>query len=224
MLMYLRRVQTWFARHPHTLLSSVLGVGVGTALTIPLGWKLPDSVSALVGAAIGAAAAVAAALWAANAKQHQEDARADQRQRHMAMMVAAAIAPEIAGGSVNLKMIAGRLREAVATVDKGATVDHLVGILKGSVLVSQMCERFIDKLESFGPDANVIVQCIGAILDSNSSHVGLVLPVENVAWTEVRSVILSRADVADIYSTRLKESLMVLAKHHPDGYMIVRWV
>jgi hypothetical protein len=69
----LGNVAGWLSAHPHTLVSGAIGLGLGVAVTIPLGWSLPDPAAAMVGAFIGAGAVVGGSLWAANAKQRLEE-------------------------------------------------------------------------------------------------------------------------------------------------------
>ncbi|WP_430389665.1 hypothetical protein [Dyella sp. 20L07] len=217
----LGRSIAWLSSHPHTIVSLMSGVALGIALTFPLGWRLGDP-SALVGAAIGAAAAVGGALWAANAKQRQEDARSDSRQRDLATMVAAAIAPEIISATKNLRLIAARLTESIAKMDDGGDIANVTGVLSGAKLDSAMCLLFIDKLDSFGRDASPMIEAVGAILDSNSSHSSLVEPLRHVEWVTARDVIVTRAKLAVFYANNIETAVHKLADYHPRGKEILK--
>lgn len=219
----IRRVGLWLNERPSTLVAGAAGLLIGTLLTLPLGWKLPDSMSALVGAIVGAGAAVGGAIWAANVKQIHENQRADSRDRRVAAIVACAIAPEIASARRNMLMIASRMEEAIAAIDKGARLEEITAVLGAAHLDSGFCERFIDRLDAFGEDAPRIMETVGAILESNSSSAALVEPIRHVEWRLARSLLEMRVVVLWAYAPKISETLRVLASYHPSKDEVAAW-
>ena len=214
----------WVAMHPHSLACVALGLLVGVLLKFPKGWVLPDPSASLIGAFAGAAAAVGGALWAANAKQHQEDAKDDRRQKHMATMIAAAIFPEIASAKLNLALIADRLGEAIVEAE-GGSLTGLRAILTASRLPSGMCEKFIDRFEVFGSDASQIVEAVGAILDVGSTNASLAEPLMDVGWTvETREVFCLQENKARHYARSLARTVLTIAKYHPRPDEVRGWL
>jgi len=218
-----KRVIACFTDHPHTLFSGVVGFGLGMLAMLPLGWRLPDATASLIGAMFGAAAAVSGALWAANAKQRQEDARADEKQRHLASMIAVAVIPEIVGARRNFVLIANRLDAAIKEADKAQDVSGVLGVLGASTLDSKMCERYMDKLEAFGSEAANIVEAVGAILDINTTNPALTAPIKVLTWAQVRGVVVGRSVMARGQADHLRETIKLLARHHPRPVEVEQW-
>lgn len=216
-----RSAVSWMSAHPHSLVCAALGIFTGVLLKIPAGWALPDPTASLIGAFAGAAAAVGGALWAANAKQHQEDAKADLRQRHLASMIASAIIPEIASARRNLDLIATTLNEAIKKADTGNLVD-VYAVLASSELTSDMCEKFIDRFEAFGPDSSQIVEAVGAILDIGRTNSSLVDPIKNTSWADARDVVLTQARKSHFYAKALARAVITLSKYHPRPEEVAR--
>jgi hypothetical protein len=207
--------------HPHSLVCAALGLFAGVLLKIPTGWALPDPTASLVGAFAGAAAAVGGALWAANAKQHQEDAKDDLRRRHLASMVAAAIFPEIGSARRNFIVIADRLDEAIKDADAG-NLTGVYAVLASSTLTSEMCEKFMDRLEAFGSDSSQVVEAVGAILDLGRTNSALIEPIKSVGWTsEARTVVLTQAKKGRLYAAAMARAVITLSKYHPRPEEVV---
>lgn len=212
-----RKVFAWFQIHPHTLVSLCIGVGIGVAITIPLGWKLPDSVAALLGAVIGAGAAVGAALWAANAKQLQEDAKADLRTRHLASLIAMAITGEVATAVRTIDLLARELRMAIDEADRIGNGMPVAGVLEGCVVEAPMCARFIDRIDAFGDDSPEVFKAIDTILGTNAYLKSLSAIVRDDVWPGTRNVVSIRAETAALHPDALLKTLAVLAKYNPSA-------
>jgi hypothetical protein len=217
----IRPILSWMSAHPHSLVCLAFGLFVGALIKFPTGWMLPDPTASLIGAFAGAAAAVGGALWAANAKQHQEDAKADFRQRHLASMIAAAIFPEIASARRNFVVIADRLDEAIKEADAG-NLTGVYAILASSKLASEMCEKFMDRFEAFGSDSSQVIEAVGAIFEVGATNLSLVEPIKNTGWIDARDVVVLQARKARFYADALERAILTLSKHHPRPEEVVR--
>lgn len=222
----MRAAFKWVSTHPHSLVCMSIGLFVGVLIKFPTGWSLPDPAASLVGAFAGAAAAVGGALWAANAKQHQEDLKDVVRQKHIATIVASAIIPEVASARRNFVLIADQLDQAINDADSG-DLSRVCAMLAASKLDSEMCERFIDRIEAFGADASQIMEAVGAILDVGSTNPALVEPIRAAGWTpEAKDAVRKQADKARFYAEALARAVITLAKYHPrpdEVTKLARW-
>jgi hypothetical protein len=66
------------------VLAGAVGTVIGLSMSIPLGWKLPDTIANLLGGVVGAAASVAGAMLVVNRQIAEEDERRaadDDRER-----------------------------------------------------------------------------------------------------------------------------------------------
>jgi hypothetical protein len=217
---FFRSVGDWIREHPHSLVCLASGFVVGIFLRYPTGWVLPDPIAAMAAAFAGAAAAVGGALWAANAKQQEEDARAEERRQHVAKMIATIIYPEIASAQRNMKMIATRLEEQIPTADAG-NQNSIIGMLRASALDHPMCLKFVDRLDVFGDKGPLVIEAIAAIADMGTLPTIAEL-IPNVEWKEARVVVVMRIQAMRFYAERLGDVLRAIAPYHPRPNEVIQ--
>jgi uncharacterized protein YqiB (DUF1249 family) len=219
-----RKVGSWLQEHPHTLVSLCAGVGIGLAIAIPLGWKLPDSAAALVGALIGAGAAVGGALWAANYKQLQEVLKADEKQAYAASMIASALALEIAAAQQILSWHYPQLMEAIADADRTGNAVRVQALFGSVDLSTTMCTRFVDKLDVFGGDAPMILDAVSMVLNTNQNAKAVEQLVAKNPWTAVELLAKKTAEGSRLTANNLKGAMRLIAKYHGAGAEILNLV
>ncbi|WP_250627229.1 hypothetical protein [Pinirhizobacter soli] len=213
----------WLAEHPHTLISFALGLLAGSVITIPLGWTLPGTAASLVGATVGVAGAVGGGLWAANAKQRQEERRADMANHDMAAMVASAIVPEIASARKTLLLISTSLRSAIDIADKDKSTAAVAGVLGAANIETAMCERFMGQFQVFGSHAAELVEAVGAMMDVTKTSETAFRLVKSVSWSEMREVMVQRTKLANYYAANLESAIKILRTFHPRGSQDQFW-
>lgn len=217
----LKRVTPWLRAHPHTMVALAAGLLLGVAICLPLGWKLPDPVAAILGAAIGAGAAVGGALWAANAKQSQEDAKADERRRQVAHMIAAAIASEISLTHNFLAWQAEQLRSAIPGADISGSGDRVRELFANTKVSAEMCRTFLERLDVFGSDTPVVVGVVSSILEFNPTNESIADLLETYNWKSARGPVVTRLRAIEMLVGNFTAGMKVLVKHHPYGDKIM---
>ena len=219
-----RRVGTWLQAYPHTLISFCVGLGSGMAITMPLGWRLPDSSATLIGAMIGAGAAVGGALWAANAKQRQEEGKADEKQEQVARMIASAIAEEVAVGQRIINWQLESIRSAMSKDGDAEFRSRVLEIFRAAEIEHSMCKMFADRLDAFGVDAPLVMDAVASILSANATNRSLAALICDYPWPEVKIIIDSRVEALRLLSSNLRRYMTLIAKYHPAGGEILKLI
>jgi len=219
-----RRVGTWLQAYPHTLISFCIGLGGGMAITMPFGWRLPDSSAALIGAMIGAGAAVGGALWAANAKQRQEELKTDEKQEQVARMIASAIAEEVAVGQRIMNWQIESIRSAIGDGADADCKSKVLEIFRAVDIEHSMCKMFADRLDAFGVDAPLVMDAVASILSANATNRTLAALINDYPWSEVKIIIDSRVEALRLLSSNLRRYMTLIAKYHPAGGEILKLI
>jgi hypothetical protein len=118
--------------------------------------------------------------------------------------------------------VADQLVEEIKLADLG-DVTFVASTLETLTIDTLMCERFVSRLEAFGPHAAELVEAIGALLDINAAYPRLGNLVRSGDWLKTGPIVKNRAYLARFYASNLRGALDVLKKHHHRGDNEVLW-